>query len=86
MNKRTIGIAAGIFVATCILLIVFMPKIRSGSYYSKANSYYDEGDDHDYAEAVKWYLKSAELGNAEAQNKLGDCYYNGYGVKKDYDA
>jgi len=30
------------------------------------------------------YRKSAEQGNAFAQNKLGDCYYFGRGVIKDY--
>jgi TPR repeat protein len=29
--------------------------------------------------------KSAEEGDAEAQYKMGDCYYNGGGVIKDYD-
>ena len=59
-----------------------------------------EGDDHssdvlfqkgeaaynkkDYSEAVKWYRKSAEQGNASAQYSLGWMYRNGYGVDKDY--
>lgn len=37
----------------------------------------------DYPEAVKWFEKSAAQGNAEAMNKLGECYYNGFGVDKD---
>lgn len=37
-----------------------------------------------YAEAVKWYRKAAEQGNADAQNSLGVCYYNGNGVVQDY--
>ena len=35
-------------------------------------------------EAVKWYRKSAEQGNRSAQNNLGNRYYNGEGVTKDY--
>ena len=35
-----------------------------------------------YEEAVKWYLKSANQGNAWSQNRLGDCYMNGNGVPK----
>ncbi|MDG2170442.1 MAG: tetratricopeptide repeat protein [Opitutales bacterium] len=31
-------------------------------------------------EALKWFLKAAEQGNAEAQNYLGIMYYNGLGV------
>jgi tetratricopeptide (TPR) repeat protein len=37
----------------------------------------------DEAEAVKWYRKAAEQGNADAQFNLGLCYANGHGVGKD---
>jgi TPR repeat protein len=37
----------------------------------------------DSAEAVKWYRKAAEQGDAEAQFHLGFCYYKGDGVAKD---
>ena len=33
--------------------------------------------------AFKWYLKSAKLGNTEAQNSVGACYAKGFGVCKD---
>lgn len=35
-----------------------------------------------FAEAVKWYRKAAEQGNAQAQVKLGLCYFKGEGVAK----
>ena len=38
----------------------------------------------DYSEAVKWYRKAAEQGNAQAQNNLGVCYENGEGVTQSY--
>ena len=38
----------------------------------------------DYLTAVKWYRKSASQGHAEAQYRLGHCYYNGLGVIKSY--
>ena len=38
----------------------------------------------DYQEAVKWYRKAAEAGDAYAQFKLGTCYYYGRGVNQDY--
>ena len=38
----------------------------------------------DYAEAVKWYRKAAEQGEANAQSNLGVMYYNGHGVRQDY--
>ena len=34
------------------------------------------------AEAVKWYRRAAEKGHAEAQQNLGVCYFNGWGVAK----
>ena len=36
-------------------------------------------------EAVKWLRKGAEQGNAAAQYCLGQCYYRGKGVRKNYD-
>jgi TPR repeat protein len=36
----------------------------------------------DYSEAIKWYRKSAEQGNATAQCNLGVMYENGNGVPK----
>lgn len=35
-----------------------------------------------YAEAAKWYLKAAEQGNADAQQRLGDMYEEGQGVEQ----
>jgi tetratricopeptide (TPR) repeat protein len=39
-----------------------------------------------YAEAMKWYLKAANQGDAEAENSIGFIYDNGLGVKQDYTA
>ena len=35
-----------------------------------------------YSEALNWYRKSAEQGNASAQNNLGEMYRYGRGVKE----
>jgi TPR repeat protein len=47
---------------------------------------YDDGDGvpQDYAEALKWYRKAADQGNASAQFNLGKMYDNGQGVPQDY--
>ncbi|KAJ3094326.1 hypothetical protein HDU97_008243 [Phlyctochytrium planicorne] len=37
----------------------------------------------DLEEAVKWYIKSAEQCNADAQFSLACCYYHGIGVERD---
>ena len=42
-----------------------------------------KGVPQDDAEAVKWYHKAAEQGDADAQNNLGVMYRNGKGVPQD---
>lgn len=46
--------------------------------------YKGQGTRQDYAEAVKWWLKSAERGYANAQFNLGTAYLHGQGVEQDY--
>jgi TPR repeat protein len=41
------------------------------------------GVPRDYKEALKWYQKAADLGNADAQYWLGNMYYFGEGVLED---
>ncbi len=50
--------------------------------YRVAKVYYDE--EKNYEEAVKWYHKAAEQGNADAQYTLGLCYAKGQVVEQDY--
>lgn len=40
--------------------------------------------EENYAEAVKWYRKAAELGNGNAACNLGYNYWAGKGVEKNY--
>ena len=42
------------------------------------NEQYNENNvSQDYTEALKWYKILADQGNVEAQNSLGDMYYEG---------
>ena len=43
-----------------------------------------DGVPQDYVEAVKWYRKAADQGDANAQTSLGYAYHEGKGVPKDY--
>ena len=43
-----------------------------------------DGVPKDAVQAVSWYRKAAEQGNASAQANLGLMYYRGEGVPKDY--
>ena len=47
--------------------------------------YYGFGIAKDYKEAMKWYHKAADQGNAAAQYYMGELYYNGFGVDKNYE-
>jgi hypothetical protein len=46
--------------------------------------WYGAGVKSDYTEAVKWYLKAAEQGDAFSQHALAEAYAKGMGVKTDY--
>ena len=59
----------------------YQPQLSAEEMYKKGKENYEKGY---YSEAVKWLRKSAELGNATAQNDLGWMYRNGHGVLKDY--
>jgi hypothetical protein len=60
------------------------PKTAT-DYFNLANDYYfGEGVKQDYATAIKYYEKAAELGNSTAMYNLGIIYANGQGVKQDY--
>ena len=45
--------------------------------------YNGQGVRQDYTQAVQWYRKAAEQGDAEAQYNLGLMYYKGEGVRQD---
>ena len=61
-------------------------KNDSDAMRTLAISYMDgEGVERDYALAVEWLKKAAELNNAAAMNTLYLCYDEGYGVLKNPD-
>jgi Sel1 repeat len=45
---------------------------------------YQNRPEPDYAEALRWYRKAAEAGNAGARITLGDMYFAGEGVTRDF--
>lgn len=46
--------------------------------------FHGQGVPQDYAEAVNWYHKAADLGYAKAENGLALMYYQGKGTPQDY--
>ena len=38
------------------------------------------GVDKSHKKAFNYFLKSADLDHAAAKNKLGDCYFSGFGT------
>jgi hypothetical protein len=59
------------------------PSVGSGGSAELARA---EGAFHmnDYIEAMQWYQEAASHGNAEAEARIGDLYFNGLGVRQDY--
>ncbi len=57
---------------------------RAEEWFQKGKNYYrgENGVEESDTEAVKWWKKAAEQGNAEAQFMLGCCYKNGEGVEQ----
>ena len=54
-------------------------QVRIGYMYEAG-----QGVSQDYAEAVRWYRRAAEQGDAEGQSNLGNMYRIGWGVSQDY--
>ena len=61
------------------------PPVAKPSAQSILGCWYSEGEwmPKDYAEAVGWWRKAAEQGDAEAQGNLGVAYRDGRGVPQD---
>ena len=49
--------------------------------YSHGVTHFDK---QEYEQAVDYFRKAAELGHANAQNHLGNCYFYGWGIAKKY--
>ena len=43
-----------------------------------------QGVAQDYKQALAWFQKAANQGDAKAQNNLGFMYQNGFGVAQNY--
>lgn len=50
-------------------------------YYASGNDSYNAGD---FKQAAIFYRRAAENGHVGAQSRLGRCYFDGKGVKRDY--
>jgi len=45
---------------------------------------YNDGEDRDYREAVRWFRMAAEAGSPQGQYHLGQMYHMGRGVMADF--
>lgn len=69
-------------IYTCaFLFFLFSPSYAASDSLLKGDAAYDKGY---YTEAVEFYKRAAEQGNAEAQNRLALLYHNGEGVPQDH--
>ena len=70
-----------------LLMLLAMSAFMMGVRAQEHSSYYTAGkqsyDSKNYGQAFEQFKQGAEQGHADAQNALGDCYYEGEGVAKD---
>ena len=78
-KKSTIIVVLTVLVTVLCSSLVYRHQ-RGIYYYNKGIECSNESN---YSEAVCWYSKAAKFGNADAQNNLGLCYYNGESVDED---
>jgi TPR repeat protein len=97
MRFRNVAIVLGLFVLGLFVQPLFASNLV-GALLVRAENGDDEamlslgiayelggyGVSQNMDEAIKWYRKSANLGNANGQAFLGTCYLEGKGVAKDY--
>jgi len=75
-----------IAIGFMVISVCFTQQIATGT---DAQTDYETGlryyNSENYAEALKWYRKAADKGDAVAQVLLGGMYYYGKGVPQDYE-
>ena len=84
-NKKIVSvlkICAIPLLIICLLLGGFFYFIRDAECQMMVGTFYSLFGNN--SNAVKWYRKAAEQGNATGQIALGRSYYYGTGVKQDY--
>ncbi len=96
MKFRGVVIVVVLFVAVLSsqpLFAAYSTSLRERAENNDSEAQFNLGLSYEYGnngveknliEAVKWYRKSANLGNAKAQFCLGVCYANGNGVVQNY--
>ena len=88
-NLKRLGCLIAIICIAAVVAGLFAPlqpgKARADAEKTRAEKLLREGnaafEAKEYDSAVKYFSSAAELGNAEAQYKLGDCFALGKGVK-----
>ena len=68
-----------LIIIACILALPALAE-AGGADYEQGQACFDSGD---YAGALTHYLSAARVGNADAENALGDMYCIGLGVERD---
>ena len=62
-------------------IIWWFTRSSAEDFCNKGHQFYKAGQ---YTQAVEWFTKAAEQGNASAQYNLGVCYEDGQGVAQNY--
>lgn len=93
-NFMKIFVAGAVIIAFVVFLAIYsdtrktvgIDQESSSEMLNRGVMYYDKGSEAlsyaDYAEALKWFNKAADLGNANAMYNIGLLYHEGNGVVK----
>ena len=90
-STASLATLGGILVAAALAGAAFagpfedaIAAFNRADYATALRYYFGHGVQRDYAEALKWFRKAADQGDADAQNGLGLMYREGHGVQQDY--
>ena len=87
-NSRGYSCSLFCILFTLLIILIVAGLFVSAGSASETQKLFDAGltayQKEDYPAAVKAFLSAAEKGHAEAQYRLGVCYYEGRGVEKDW--
>ena len=66
-----------------------MTKLQQRAEQGDPKSQVELGEQYElkdnYEQALYWYMKAAEQGDAEGQSRVGDIYWGALGVPRDYE-
>lgn len=77
-RRRVVGVLIGLLIIAILALFVYQRGLASNAREAMGFG--------QYSRAFDFYLTDAENGDGNAQNSVGNLYYLGLGIERDFDA